>query len=83
MCVFDAISTICLVGKCLQIVAIISQVFEAVVAWTTHDIDNRRDLVSQLMEHVRLPLLSQDFLIQRVEEGKLKTFSYRELKRVS
>jgi len=36
-----------------------------------HDLESRRDLISQLIEHVRLPLLSQDYLIQRVEEEPL------------
>ena len=35
------------------------QVFESVVTWTNHDIKNRHEYVSTLMEHVRLPLLSQ------------------------
>jgi len=47
-------------------------VFEAVVSWTKHDVTGSRyNFVSKLMEHVRLPLLSQDFLIQRVEEEPL------------
>jgi kelch-like protein 2/3 len=48
------------------------QVYEAVVSWTKHDTTgSRHDLISRLMEHVRLPLLSQDFLVQRVEEEPL------------
>jgi len=48
------------------------QVFEAVVAWTNHDKSAcRRDCIAQLMQHVRLPLLSRDFLVQRVEQEPL------------
>ena len=45
--------------------------FEAVINWTSHELKTRMDYVSQLMEHVRLPLLPQDFLVQRVEEEPL------------
>jgi len=42
------------------------------VAWTNHDQSGcRRDLIARLMQHVRLPLLSQDFLVQRVEQESL------------
>ena len=48
------------------------QVFEAVVSWTNYDTSgSRRELIAQLMQHVRLPLLSQDFLVQRVEQEPL------------
>lgn len=47
------------------------QVFEAVISWTSHEMKARLDHVSQLMEHVRLPLLPQEFLVQRVEEEPL------------
>ena len=48
------------------------QVFEAVVAWINYDKSGcRREVIAQLMQHVRLPLLSQDFLVQRVEQEPL------------
>ncbi|XP_045213681.1 kelch-like protein 2 [Mercenaria mercenaria] len=47
------------------------QVFEAVLSWVNHDISNRQELVSQLIENVRLPLMTQDYLVQRVEEEPL------------
>lgn len=47
------------------------QVFEAVIAWTNNDLCKRGEYVPQLMEHVRLPLLSQDYLVQRVGEEDL------------
>ncbi|XP_045476736.1 ring canal kelch homolog [Harmonia axyridis] len=47
------------------------KVFECVIGWVQHDLDNRRKHLASLMEHVRLPLLSQDYLVQRVEEEPL------------
>ena len=47
------------------------QVFEAVIHWTNHDHQTRGDFISQLLEHVRLPLLPQEYLVQRVEEEPL------------
>lgn len=66
------ISQVCkLISSDKLVVSSEEQVFEAVITWTMHDLENRRDLISQLIEHVRLPLLSQDYLIQRVEEEPL------------
>ncbi|XP_022162185.1 kelch-like protein 2, partial [Myzus persicae] len=36
------------------------KVFECVIKWVTHDLDQRRDFLAELMEHVRLPLLEPD-----------------------
>ncbi|XP_029427173.1 kelch-like protein 2 isoform X3 [Rhinatrema bivittatum] len=47
------------------------KVFEAVIAWVNHDIDVRQEHMAHLMEHVRLPLLSREYLVQRVEEETL------------
>uniref|UniRef100_A0AAQ5ZIA8 BTB domain-containing protein n=1 Tax=Amphiprion ocellaris TaxID=80972 RepID=A0AAQ5ZIA8_AMPOC len=47
------------------------KVFEAVVAWVNHDKDVRQEHLAHLMEHVRLPLLSREYLVQRVEEESL------------
>jgi hypothetical protein len=47
------------------------QVFECVIAWVHHDLENRQMHLAELMEHVRLPLLSQEYLVQRVEEEPL------------
>ncbi|KAG5285335.1 hypothetical protein AALO_G00002270 [Alosa alosa] len=47
------------------------KVFEAVIAWVTHDKDVRQEHMAHLMEHVRLPLLSKEYLVQRVEEESL------------
>ncbi|XP_062333311.1 kelch-like protein 2 [Osmerus eperlanus] len=47
------------------------KVFEAVIAWVNHDKDVRQEHLAHLMEHVRLPLLSREYLVQRVEEEAL------------
>lgn len=47
------------------------KVFEAVMTWIHHDLSHRQDHVSLLMEQVRLPLLTQEYLVQRVEEEPL------------
>lgn len=43
------------------------RVFESVIAWIHHDVDTRSQFLPTLIEQVRLPLLSQEYLIQRVE----------------
>lgn len=45
--------------------------FECVIGWVHHDVENRQKHLATLMEHVRLPLMSQDYLVQRVEEEPL------------
>lgn len=47
------------------------KVFEAVMAWVNNDLANRQDFLPELMEQVRLPLLSQEYLVLRVEEEPL------------
>lgn len=47
------------------------KVFECVVAWIQYDPTVRHQFLAILMEHVRLPLLSQDYLVQRVENEPL------------
>lgn len=47
------------------------QVFEAVVAWIQHDKSNREEYIAQLVSNVRLALLPQEYLVQRVEEENL------------
>lgn len=41
-----------------------AQVFEAVIAWVNHDKDVRQEHLAHLMEHVRLPLLTREYLVQ-------------------
>lgn len=47
------------------------KVFESVIAWIQFDSPTRQEHLAQLMEYVRLPLLSQDYLVQRVEKEPL------------
>ena len=41
------------------------------MSWVNHDLQNREDRLESLLEHVRLPLMSQDYIVQRVEEEPL------------
>lgn len=47
------------------------KVFEAVVTWVNYDPEHRQECLAQLMEHVRLPLLSREYLVSRVETETL------------
>ncbi|XP_016108651.1 kelch-like protein 3 [Sinocyclocheilus grahami] len=47
------------------------KVFEAMITWIKHDKEARLEHMPKLMEHVRLPLLSRDYLVQIVEEDPL------------
>uniref|UniRef100_A0A8B9KX73 Kelch-like protein 3 n=1 Tax=Astyanax mexicanus TaxID=7994 RepID=A0A8B9KX73_ASTMX len=47
------------------------KVFEAMIAWIIQDKEARLEHMPKLMEHVRLPLLSRDYLVQIVEEEAL------------
>ncbi|KAK1904444.1 Kelch-like protein 3 [Dissostichus eleginoides] len=48
-----------------------SAVFEAMISWIKSDKPARLEYMPKLMEHVRLPLLSRDYLVQIVEEEAL------------
>ncbi|KAJ8282149.1 hypothetical protein COCON_G00046680 [Conger conger] len=47
------------------------KVFEAMISWIKQDKETRLEHMPKLMEHVRLPLLSRDYLVQIVEEEAL------------
>ncbi|XP_062494026.1 kelch-like protein 3 isoform X4 [Pezoporus occidentalis] len=47
------------------------QVFEAVISWINYEKESRLEHMAKLMEHVRLPLLPRDYLVQTVEEEAL------------
>jgi len=47
------------------------QVYEAVLRWVTHDLDERKQYLSQLMFHVRLPLLDTKYLVTKVSNDPL------------
>lgn len=44
------------------------KIFESVVNWIQFDTAQRIKFLGQLMQHVRLPLLSQEYILQRVEK---------------
>lgn len=48
-----------------------SSVFEAVMLWVRYDIEVRSSLLSQLLEHIRFPLLTRKFLIDTVAKENL------------
>lgn len=52
-------------------VATEEKVYESVIAWIQFDANERRKFLPQLLEHVRLPLVSQDYLVSRVENEPL------------
>lgn len=47
------------------------KVYEAVMNWVNINLEERSTELPQLMEFVRLPLLSQDYLLQHVETNTL------------
>lgn len=47
------------------------KVFSAVLNWVKHDLTERKKFVSELMTHVRLPLVSREFLMECVESEAL------------
>merc|ERR1712223_695007 len=51
------------------------KVYESVISWVNHNSEQRGHYLPQLMEHVRLPLLSRDYLLKRVDgEGLFQTY---------
>lgn len=47
------------------------QVYNAVINWVKFDVDNRREFVRDLLPFVRLPLLTRECLMTRVESEEL------------
>ncbi|EEB15831.1 conserved hypothetical protein [Pediculus humanus corporis] len=43
------------------------KVFLAVLSWVRHDLSSREKYISELMKHVRLPLMSRNFLLSHVD----------------
>jgi len=41
-------------------------VFECVIHWLKHELESRKDFLPELMEHVRLPLISKQYLLEKV-----------------
>lgn len=55
----------------ITLMKIFFKVFECVVSWVNHDLEERQCHLGELMEYVRLPLLPQEYLVQTVEEEPL------------
>eukprot|EP00102_Acyrthosiphon_pisum_P018905 XP_016656115.1 PREDICTED: kelch-like protein 2 isoform X2 [Acyrthosiphon pisum] len=47
------------------------KVFECVTNWVEHELDNRKIFFSELMEHVRLPLISKQYILEKVVDEPL------------
>ncbi|EDW39735.1 GL15763 [Drosophila persimilis] len=47
------------------------RVYECVIAWLRYDVPMREQFTSALMEHVRLPFLSKEYITQRVDKELL------------
>lgn len=45
--------------------------FECVINWVKQDVENRKVHLPLLMEHIRLPLMNKDYLIEKVNEEPL------------
>ena len=46
-------------------------VFNAVMSWVRHDPPNRKQLLGNILPHVRLPLLAREFLMTHVENDEM------------
>ncbi|CAH1736901.1 unnamed protein product [Aphis gossypii] len=42
------------------------KVYECVIKWVKHELNQRKHLLPNLMEHVRLPLVSKEYLVENV-----------------
>ena len=47
------------------------QVYESVMLWIKHDLSSRRENLPRLLEHVRLPLVKPQFLLDVVETDSI------------
>lgn len=61
----------CLVKSDRLTVSSEEKVYESVIGWIQFDEDTRRKYLPELLEHVRLPLVAQDYLVSRVENEPL------------
>eukprot|EP00102_Acyrthosiphon_pisum_P026849 XP_016664059.1 PREDICTED: ring canal kelch homolog [Acyrthosiphon pisum] len=41
------------------------KIFESVIRWVKHDLGSRKQILPQLIEHVRLPLTSRDYILEK------------------
>ncbi|CAI6361763.1 unnamed protein product [Macrosiphum euphorbiae] len=47
------------------------KIFESVIRWVKHDLGSRNRVFPELMEHVRLPLTSKDYILKNVVDEPL------------
>lgn len=47
------------------------KIYECVISWIKFDLNDRKPFLGELMEHVRLPLLSREYLVSKVENETL------------
>ncbi|XP_060871862.1 kelch-like protein 2 [Metopolophium dirhodum] len=47
------------------------KIFESVIRWVKYDLDSRKQILPKLMEHVRLPLTSKDYILKNVVDEPL------------
>eukprot|EP00102_Acyrthosiphon_pisum_P027940 XP_016665150.1 PREDICTED: ring canal kelch homolog [Acyrthosiphon pisum] len=46
-------------------------VYESVIRWVKYDLGSRKCILPQLMEHVRLPLTSKDYILKKIVKESL------------
>ncbi|KAE9545636.1 hypothetical protein AGLY_001179 [Aphis glycines] len=51
------------------------KIFECVINWLKYGLDSRKDFLPELMEHVRLPLISKQYLLEKVVDESLLKIS--------
>ncbi|XP_029341316.1 kelch-like protein 2 [Acyrthosiphon pisum] len=49
----------------------LEEVFESVIRWVKHELDSRKCVLPQLMKYVRLPLISKNYILDKVVEEPL------------
>ena len=47
------------------------KVYEAMVDWIKHDINNRHEHLFEMIKRIRLPLISPDFLVEIISNEKM------------
>ena len=52
------------------------QIYEAVIAWVKHDLDNRKEHVGDILKCVRMPLMSATYLSREVKSEPLVIDSF-------
>lgn len=52
------------------------QIYEAVIAWLKHDLENRKDSIGNLLQYVRMPLMSAAYLSREVRNEPLVMDSF-------